>query len=783
MSVTLPARNETWPQFRVLTAPSWGDGSATWKIEKMVDSSRAPGGFEVLFLSRVALPAIGEARIRYRYGRIDGSIVGVSGTPASPVWSPSTSSATAPDLTGFEIRIQAAPKAAQGATPAWRTVWWGQCEYMQDTDAPGSSIPLGERIYHCVDGFYRTNRWMMNRHGFYLTESVNGISGPDSGLAQMENVVGHPGYNFQDGDGITRGNKEVTSGGYYLHGTNITPFIGAADAKIYYHTWQASSTEVASVWNDKEQIEHAVRITRPIGEPVFSLYGSTTLYTQTGSKSGNAREVNSSQSAWEFVSDVCRRQRGRGLVFVDWFDDASTPTGALSVRLTVRPQTLDNITYSTYDTSPLVPTVYTINGATTDGTTTTVDLIGDHRNVAPNFTIGEREFMRYDYLESRGERIQVLATLSYFDAKVSLNKRWAVKMETDFAALDLTKRVDEVWRPVWQLHGLPHTWDCINKGHDNKAEECIDYRCNDLGQVIVRSPSVSADTSPALIRILPDLPILEGYDYSTRPPTRKDAATESGTPPRRPPFVLLRVSSDHYLFGEEATRPVTLNVARDGIYVYAPSDVDDSGATRVIGKMATVGLGSQYDLNQLGITAGIELPHQVRYASRAVDINGDALPDAAIKRSLTLDHPDLHLWLAPSITIWDLNTSSRDTALGSLARRSACGGTANSPGVLRDDRPALAQLHALAASWYLKERKTVTWSLKACGFLPSYEYADGNLDPAGSTNYWTIGQLVTTLSAGGQNHTINTPITSVMYDNESGITTWATDWGQLDFRS
>ncbi len=783
MSVTLPARNEQRDTFRILTAPSWGDGNATWTVQPMASSTRAPGGFELLFCSRVALPAVGEARIRYRFGRIDGTIVGVSGTPASAAWDPSTSTAVAPDLTGFEIRIQAAPKVAQGSTPAWRTIWWGQCEYMQDTDMPGSSIPLGERIYHCVDGFFRTNRWPMNRHGYYTTESVNGISSTNSEEITMDNVAGHPGYNFQDGSGITRGNKDATSAGYYLHGGGVTPFSGGADDKIYYHTWQASSTAVAAFWSDKEQIEHAVRITRPKGDPVFSLYGSTTLYTQTGAKGGNAREVSETQSAWEFVSDVCRRQRGRGLVFVDWADDVASPTRELSVRLTVRPQVLSNITYSVYTAGSAVPTLYTINGATTDGTYTTVDLIGDHRNVASDFIIGAREYARYDYIESRGERIQILATLSYFDGTVSLNKRWAAKMETDFAALSLIKRVDEAWKPVWQLHGLPHAWNGLNGGHNNSAQARIDYRCDDTGQVVVLSASDKPDTSPLLVRILPDIPMLEGYDYTAEVPVRKDAATEAGTPPRRPPFILLRTSADHYLFGEEATRPVTLNVSRDGIYVYAPADVDDSGATRVIGKMTTVGLGSDYDINQLGITVGLELPHRVRKGTKALDDEGHQIPDDSVRRRLVIPHPDLHLWLAPSITVWDLNTNSRDSTTGSLARRSACGGTANAPGALRDDRNALSQLHALAESWYLLSRKTATWSLKACGFLPSFEYADGNLEPSGSTDYPTLGQLVTTLSAGGQNHTLNTPITSVMYDNESGITTWATDWGQLDFMS
>jgi hypothetical protein len=270
-----------------------------------------------------------------------------------------------------------------------------------------------------------------------------------------------------------------------------------------------------------------------------------------------------------------------------------------------------------------------------------------------------------------------------------------------------------------------------------------------------------------------DLPLLEGYTY-TSTPARKDGQTETGMPPRRAPLILIRTAANRYLTGEEASFPLTLNVSQDGILVHAPQDLDDGGAYRSVSNTSTLNLGAVYNIAQLGVTVGLRLAHRVRMA------NGDV----AGRRKLSIEHNDLHLWLAHPGAIWDVDSANRASAapVGSPGLRNAAGGTANAPGILRDDRSALAQLHALACSWYLDERRTASWALNACGFLPSFQVADSNGDPGSSVTYPTIGQLVTTITAAGQIHTVNTPITSVHYDRERDQTTWTTDWGQLDFQ-
>ncbi len=742
--ILLPFRNETRCLRRVLTAPRWDLGNATWTVQPMEGMGPFSTGIYVSSIIRTALPAVGEATFRYRVGRIDGKMIGITGgSPAitTGTWNPSTDSVSAPDLRGHEVRIQVAPRVDNVATAEWKTVWWGTVAYQQDMDYAGGGYPAGERVYHCVDGLFRAKRWMLNRHGFYDLESGAGAT----------NTPGHPGYNTKGGSGVTLGNKALTGVNY-----NWT---GDTDATIFSHTWPGAGDK----WTDLQAIENSLLVTRPKGEPIFRLSGALDLYNQ--SSQGNVWETSESESAWDFVAKAADFRSGRGVTFVDWTE--TSPTGKLTVFLSVRAQTPEDITWK----DPATSADRTISGATTNHTDVAITLIGDHRNVADSFQLGDPDQFKYDYVESVGENLQVLATLSYFDTYKSLEKRWKDTLEDTFSALAQTKRIDDKWRAIWQLHGIPRGWtaNCSdhNAGKTVTATRC-DYRCNDLG-VIVSLASLPVDFSPIMTRVLPDLPLFEGYKYDGPHPIRVDGEDESGTPPRRPPLILIRMNPNSYLTGEELVRPVTLNVSDDGILIYAPSDIDDTGASRVIGKMSTIGLASSYDLNQLGVTVGLQLAHRVRMA------NGDP----AGRRKLTIEHKGLHLWVAHPGAIWDVDSENR-SGDGSPAKRNACDATSDNPGILRDDRPALAQTHALSCSWYMTDRRTASWTLNCCGFLPDFEVADAYGDPSGTVTYPTIGQLVTTIAAGGQLHTINTPITSEIYDAETDQTTWQTDWADLD---
>ena len=772
MAIVLPLRNERYPLLRVLTSSGFnlGAGVGGWQVQPM-NSKRPRGyGFEVLNWSRVALPAVGEATLRYRFGRVDGDLVGIQSAAqvtsllAGNGPSQAIEGLSAPDLRGAEVRIQAAPAVADGLTPAWRTVWWGQVEIQEDETWPGAAYPTGQRVYRCADGLARTRRWMLDRHAF-IERSPGGtdVFYPSfaGALDTFGGCQGHPGYNAMV-DGALRGNRD--SAGSRTH--NPTLDVGGG-----YIVHGRPGSPLTTTWNDLQVVEHALRVTRPKGEPLMSVVGyngtvSATSGTTWLSQSASSWPVSDDESAFGMVARVCRRQRGRGMAWVDWADDTADPTGPLAVRLAVAPMVAGDVPVG-YNGSFQAP----LPGAASAVSIATVDLIGDHRLDATGFRLGQPDQHTYHAVESVGERIEVVATLSVLDT--SLAKRFTTQADTAFNALDSAKRTDDAWLAVLHNWGIPRAWEWVAGDHDGGSFHRIDYRCDDAGRCIPPGFGTFLDSSPLTVEILPDLPLLVGYDYSGATAVR-GGGTETGTPARRAPLILVRTALGRYLKGDEIGRPLTLQIDGDGITVYHSNDI--ATGSRVFGSV--VAGTTLYVSAALGVTVALRTPNPVRMRSYADGHTADTA-----RRKLTIRHPGLHLWLADYAAIWDIDTALRNSH-GSPARYRAAGGTNDAlPGVIRDDRPALAVLHAMACSWYLTARRTASWTLRACGFLPDFERVTDVATQATTTvTYPRLGQLITTIAAGGQTYTLGTPVSSISYDAEDGATTWETDWPGLDFQ-
>lgn len=765
----LPFDNQKWAFVRIVTAPAFGLGNGPWTVQPMWNKRKLGFGFELLNCSRVALPAIGEATFQYRFGIIDDTQVGVKTADnvarriAGLSWDPDLDKATAPDLAGYEVRIQAAPPVEADVTPSWRTIWWGQVEYQEDSMWSGAPYPVGVRTYRCLDGFARAKRWPLNRHSTY------------NGGSWFIDVKGHPGYNVGI-DGRIIGNRDAAvltdaNASDRAHNPALVEIASVEGASTPYKLHAQQGVQAVLTWTVQQAIEDAVRKTRGFSEPLFSFNGTTELLGDV-----IAMPVRDGDNAWDFTARLCRRERGRGCVFVDWADDVSTPEGLLTVRLTIYPQTLDDITY----TAPAAggsPTP--LPGATTEATTVTVDVIGDHRLVAEDTQLSDKFLHVADAVETTSELIQVLVTLSYYDgADVSISQRWTAGREATFAGLTPSKRIDDAWEAMWQLHGIPDAWSGQAENHNGGTAYYCDFACNDAGALITSGTENRRITSPILCKLLPDLPLYEGYNHAATPPIRKIgsqvAIDETGQPARRKPLVLIRTGDNRYLNGDNlaGTRSVRAHVRGRDILITEGGDLGNR--YRIIGNTATSTLGSKYNLAQLGVTVGLELPHRIR---RKTVRDGVLNP----KRLINIRLPDLHLWLAHSGAIWDLDGSTKN-ATGYQALTGAAGASGATPGKLRDDRDALSRLHAMACAWYLSPRQTGKWTLRACGLLPSFETLGD--DPGSATEtvtYPVIGQLVTDFKASGQIATLNTPITAVHYDHQAGRTTWETDWQELDF--
>jgi hypothetical protein len=740
MTIRLPVtEDQHWPMFRLLTQPRYSP-TGSWTVRPMLqreDLGTGANGFYIESFSRVCLPAIGEASIRFHYGIIDGRLF--SDDPND-----TTGNATAPDLVGHEIRIQAAPHPSDaekragldGFVPQWRTVWWGTCEHHVDTLAPGAGFSHGQRQYLCLDGFYRAKRWHLRRHGLL------------QGGRSYAHVEGNPGYNFSWWDGYVAGNRD---GSAYA-------FPGDGAVSVDYHCLAGTfNSGQAQLWTDLQAATHAVHSARGINDPVFAFVGSTDALT-VGKTCWPVDDQ--SDTAWDLVARICDRRRGRGVVFVDWADDLSAPTGPLQVRMMVRPQFKNTLNIS------LNAGTASITGAQAAGTVRAVDLIGDHRNVMPMFRMTDRHQHVVDYIESVGEPIEVLATLSYVDG--SLVERWDdAEFDRFLAITDPLQRLDARWMPVCQLHGVPNGWNYLIRDGNGGTPRRIDVRCDDFGNIIQPGLGDEVDTSILLCEILRDLPVYDSFDYRGSTPARWDGALQKQIPSRRQPIIMVRTANDRYK-DLRMEHGCALSLELRDLLIELPEN--GGNGLRFIGpreKQDDAGLGSTYHADQLAVTIGFRLPHRVRLASG--DRNG--------RRKLRIVHPGIHLWFADIGAIWDLDCKNRD-ANGSPPRRQA---GASAQATLRDDRDILRVLHAISAEWYTAERRTVSWSLRACGFLPDFETEDPTTFARTAVAYPQLGELITTLSAGGRDYIINTPCTSVHYDNVTGVTSWQTDWQDLDF--
>ncbi|MBA3588514.1 hypothetical protein [Methylibium sp.] len=801
MAITLPIENQTWPLMRAVVKQRWATGSGAtpwtsgggWEVLPYEGQAPSGSGYRVLDFDRACLPMIGTARFLFHFGRIDGKIYGPDSTTTEAATSGSGAAAgnvatAVRDLTGYEVRIQGARVTTDGSDPEWRTVWWGEVQTQDDTGWPAADVPAGDRVYHCTDGLARITRWALDRHGF---RSTSGSSAVEYG-----NVRGHPGYN------VGRARDSRAAANRWSGGDVWSP--DAAGSVIppvaaYFHGYPGSAD--CTTWTDQQAIENALAACRRPGEPLFGIIGSA------GDWNGSAQEVEQLKgaSAWEvrdgdncmdLLTRILRRERGKGLAFLDWNDDSGNPTGPLTVFVRVWAQNSAAITYQDPTASQV-----TIAGVSGGSRIELVDLIGDHRCVDEAFHLGDKDQFGLDALETVGEPIEVLVTLSYRDGMAgsagseegrSMRRRWSAADQTAFRAItDANKRIAERWSTVYQLHGLPYGWDCMAGNGDNGELLRCDYRCGEdpagtvggvnNGKIIAPSGTDLPFTSPVLLRVLDDLPLYEGYDYRAASNIRWDAGAERGDPQRRPVLGLIRITANKFLKWEQETR-ANLNARIDGQDVLIYNQAGSGNGLRVFSDPTLSHLGAIPTIGYytaLALTVAIQLPHRVRFRTGMPDA------DPNCKRKATIERPDHHLWLAHPGAIWDVDDATGSNVLGHTPRRAAVAGSPSSPGILRDDRSALARQHYLTWSWYGTPRRTATWAIRDCGLLGSFLAFDGTTIPAdgGSPSpmpYATLGQTVELMRANGEVHVLNTPVTRIAYDHGRGVTTWSTDWNELD---
>jgi len=326
---------------------------------------------------------------------------------------------------------------------------------------------------------------------------------------------------------------------------------------------------------------------------------------------------------------------------------------------------------------------------------------------------------QYDRIRVLGRRIVMCCTLRADDG--SLVPKWTSSLETaykdgtgsdtDSAAKQDKVRQQDRFRPVYQLFGAPANWD--HQG--GAAAPVIDAEGN------INWGSVS-NYQNQVRETLSWIPLREGLDYSTDPPT--DQNPSGYTPDLLPPAAWLYdpEGSGRYVLAEEVGVSVSALRSDLGVFLQAqPNHLLAKGHWTGARKTTTQ---PKYDYDKLVVTLAFETDQRQMFSYE--------LPGGGDGSTMDIEVPDAELWLLAPNTVVGVASDGTLKTSGSNGR------------VLRDDGQRMMMVMAGALARYYVQRARARIVLK--GLWPMSEL---------------IGQILTVVEEGNDSTTIHAPITSV----------------------
>lgn len=782
------------PIFRVLTQPQGGWNSQSWTALDMpllinpatfaaFTGTSKTGGYRVERITRCVLPDEDHAQFSIEYGIINN-------TQVTPL-----------DLSGYDVQIQvydaeAGPDPIAGTftSSLWKTVFVGTVVYQESKINPSSTDTRtwGKRTYFCAGILWRMRNWVLHWH-----RAAGGTAA----------AMGHPGYNAPM-HGYFRqviGNKSTDTSTLEITGDSAAASAGYGSwFKPHALPYGPGDTRAAS-WTDREAIRHAIASSRTKGDPIFYEDLSGGLFDGTFPWS-----ISPGETCYDFIRRACNRNRGRGAVYVTWTQSGNNLTLFLKAKPTISaPSTSSGDPGKLYwwdKTSPTaqeaqLTVLQAMDVASTDHDVV-IDLHGDARLVDDSVSVENRATSVIDCLEVLGEKVQVCTNISVYAG--SLEAAWTSSDASALNAIsDVTLRNVNRWRHVFRRFRVPEGWGFQTRGEPGDAPSAIDhyvypgptaqigtengtkYRCSSIGT-----------------RILPDLPIYEGWDYSVASPVRYDSSTTYLPDPRMPMIAMYKTDTD-------CTAPSALSWANlensgfsyqiddYGIYIFHYSEgsggrvlaptaslTKNPASANAVLSIPDCAFNGGFDYtNSLNLVVGIETGASCRIVRYTGDANGRTAAAPVTdttwqnSRKMTIPVDGAHLWLGTPNCAFEFN-AARDNHKGQRPVVKFYDSGTGAPYIIRDDRPALSQIAALAWYYYGKVHNPATWSLKACGFQTTYWKGPKDEDVA---YYPVLGDIVAKLQTGdGIFETVGTPVTSIDYVHEDGITTWRTDFIQYN---
>lgn len=625
------------------------------------DWELAPELEVVRYMSASAGQDLGTAMLRRRYGAI------------RHPWEAGYEARADRDLSGWWIRI--VQPTDQGLLPQWvgRIAGGGRDVYGAD------NTPSGLQEMAAYEMLWWLRKIAISR-SYWIEE----------GASEPVNLAWCPSINVRDGRGLLVGNRSSRR-----YDPNIP-----GDPNKGSYLFGGTGT-----WTRYDALEYVVRwfLDRSsLGGPAWSIGGQVDILKGMT----DSIRFGISQTAADVLREIIPLALGIDYKIVPTEEGFEISVFALSAI----PRAFAGASM------PANPDTVRIRAAASvDNVTTIVARSDDHR---------------YDRIRVMGRRIVVATTLWGDEAaggSPSLVAKWSSALESAYKAGTGTPsdppedhdeaRRGERYRPVYQLFGAPAGW----LHHDAAAAPLLDWD----GQMVAYSrddEETHADYQNQVRETLSWLPLKEGFDYSTDPPT--DRNPSDYVPDLLPAAVwVYDPQSKRYVSAEEAG--IAVHVLHNDWGVFLQAQPNHLLALNHFGGAAASEVDPKYDWEHMVATIALETDQRLQLIQELPDATGDG-------STLDLVVEDAECWVLSHGTV--VGTDAQGQLLKS----------GDSQRVLRNDASRLAAVMAGAIARYYDARARAEIVVRR--HLP-----------------WSglIGQVLTVVDEGGTTHEIQAPITMI----------------------
>lgn len=522
---------------------------------------------------------------------------------------------------------------------------------------------------------------------------------------------------------------------------------------------QGNRSDVTAVFNEGESNEYETYIFQPTGQKwsnfdilqyLIMNYGPAALtFNITGSYQvlsfiQDVFEVGNS-TLWDCLCRLIDPKRGLGCNLV--VDDSSQEVYINVFTLTDTPITLGATTIPANQN--LISFSYPTNFPFTHAT-------GD----VPFRTTSANTF---DKLIIQGQRIKVVSVFSYKDNTLiegwdtsTLQGAYVTSLGTDPIKNDRA-RAKNAYENVFTRHIVPRTWNWQTGAGDGSkpVQDNLAPTCKKDGTVDFSKPAGFWNGTNQLER---QLPLKQGMDYTTYPPTNTD--TDNDDPDFQPMFVAVYDNQNGAVHTADNKWHLIhkLQAANTTLHDSSVHNLDNELGFRLVASPnhyfalghwnspGATNVSPELDYKQLLVTAAFRTAQRQR-----ITVTNPVQTENTKVKVLTIDNAEYWTVSANAPIAIDDNGNLQTINVQN--------------GVLRNDIALLQAVAATASAWYFSKRQAVEIPIKQIGL------------------YVALGAFLKSISSFNGVEVVRTPVSGITIDFQGNTTTITTAYHELDFTS